>query len=487
MSWFDQLRTASFRGVPFGVLAGDGSFGRRVAVHEYPYRDKPWIEDLGRSTRRIGFRGFLLENDAVYGGGDVMAQREAMVAAVEQAGPGTLVHPTLGRLTVSCIELHVSERWETGRFFELGFAFLESGERVFPSIDVSTGDAVASAAAAADVAAGQDFLTTAVTALEEGAAVVGQVIDTVTGWVATAVAVVNDATSLINLVGNLAGNFGRYFGGALYGAFVGITSAIGGVVSTVEDLISVGTTLRAEVLGAVDSLTFAAENISAFPSEFVAAAQAVPAALLSAIVNPADKIRLMTQLANFNPNAPTTSDAIGLAMATMHGATCNLFRRAAVVAVARASMVYQPSSYDDAAAVRSTVTALLDNEITVAGDHGEDASYNALRTLRLAVIKDLTTRGASLAPISTFRVGAALPALTLATQLYRDPRRSDQLVTQADPIHPAFMPTSFRALRSPFGAPGAVNADAPLAPARISQLWDQAGDVWDKPDAKWDQ
>ena len=51
-SWPQMLNQASFRGVPFAVYGGDARFGRRLALHEYPGRDKPYIEDMGRSTRR---------------------------------------------------------------------------------------------------------------------------------------------------------------------------------------------------------------------------------------------------------------------------------------------------------------------------------------------------------------------------------------------------------------------------------------------------
>ncbi|REF28617.1 prophage DNA circulation protein [Xenorhabdus cabanillasii] len=46
--WAEHLHPASFRGVPFAVISGESVFGRRQAVHEYPYRDTAWIEDLGR-------------------------------------------------------------------------------------------------------------------------------------------------------------------------------------------------------------------------------------------------------------------------------------------------------------------------------------------------------------------------------------------------------------------------------------------------------
>jgi prophage DNA circulation protein len=181
-------------------------------------------------------------------------------------------------------------------------------------------------------------------------------------------------------------------------------------------------------------------------SDFASAAQALAAALYAAAVDPADAIRLLGTLADFTPDDVTSSSPIGLATATMQRASGDLFRRAAVVAMARASASYQPASVDDAAAVRATVCAALDAEITIAGDQYEDATYSALRTLRAAVSTDLTERGAGLASVATLASNLPLPALALAHRQYRDQSRSDELVTQADCIHPAFMPTSFKAL-----------------------------------------
>ena len=73
--WRGLIRSSSFRGVPFAMVMEEGSHGRRQAVHEYPYRDTAWIEDLGRGTRRFVLRGFIIQNSQVYGGGDVITQR----------------------------------------------------------------------------------------------------------------------------------------------------------------------------------------------------------------------------------------------------------------------------------------------------------------------------------------------------------------------------------------------------------------------------
>lgn len=93
----------------------------------------------------------------------------------------------------------------------------------------------------------------------------------------------------------------------------------------------------------------------------------------------------------------------------MRDAMAAACRRVALVSLARASASYQPSSYDDAAALRVSVGAALDTEITEAGDAGEDASYLALKALRSAVVRYLTVRGASLPSVVTVVLGAPMP------------------------------------------------------------------------------
>lgn len=261
MSWPDQLRPASYRGVPFGVRSAEGSFGRRNTVHEYPYRDTVWVEDLGRQARRIGLVGFLIENSAVYGGGDVITQRELMVAASEAPGDGELIHPTLGRLQVSLINLAVSERWDMGRYFELGFSFIEAGQRVFPSLGLSTGDVVSDAAAALNGAASADFVTSATADLKMGAAVVKQAVSTAASYARLAQRLGNDATNLHNLVNTLQGSFGRYFGGRNKGGLTGTTTFVTGTAGTVSSLINQGTISRNQVSLAAGSLNTIAGNL----------------------------------------------------------------------------------------------------------------------------------------------------------------------------------------------------------------------------------
>lgn len=176
------------------------------------------------------------------------------------------------------------------------------------------------------------------------------------------------------------------------------------------------------------------------------AVQAVAEAVRAAANDPADQIRLLIALANYYPAQPVDGSATGARMGVVQDATGALCRRAALAALGRATSAYQPSSYQDAIALRARVCDLLDAEITIAGDTGDDAAYGALRALRSAIANDLTTRAAQLPYVITVSTPASVPALTAAYRLYRDASRAPDIVARADPVHPAFMPREFQAL-----------------------------------------
>ena len=127
----EQLLPASFRGVPFEVTSGSLRAGRRTVVHEYPQRDKPYVEDLGKATRQITIEAFVV-------GDDYIARGTALLAEIEKPGSGTLIHPWLGEMTVTVTS--VSElKFDTG----LGAAYLtfvatEAGDLEFPVMGIDT-------------------------------------------------------------------------------------------------------------------------------------------------------------------------------------------------------------------------------------------------------------------------------------------------------------------------------------------------------------
>ena len=171
-------------------------------------------------------------------------------------------------------------------------------------------------------------------------------------------------------------------------------------------------------------------------------------ALSATIVNPGDGVRLFNTLASYMPAAPGGVGQTIAAQGVAQNAMSALLRRAAIGAMARAVASYSPTSYNDAVNVQTIVTDAIDNEILVAGDNGDDNTYQALRDLRQVVVTALQAAGANLAQLRMFTYGASLPSLVLAQRQYQDAGRENQLVTQVNPVHPAFMPTSFQALSS---------------------------------------
>lgn len=156
MSWRDTLQPASFRGEPFLVEAHDSSFGRRVVVHEYPNRNEPYTEDLGRQARRFTITAFVV-------GDDYQAKRDRLLEAVEQPGPGTLVHPYLGSLQVVIESCQLNENLQDGRMAKFNLMCIEAGHRVFPAQKDDSGSVVKERAARAFATVQDDFQTNFVT------------------------------------------------------------------------------------------------------------------------------------------------------------------------------------------------------------------------------------------------------------------------------------------------------------------------------------
>ncbi len=151
MNWRTQFQQGSFRGVPFLLDAADGQIGRRTVVHEYPLRDLPYPEDMGRQARAFDLDCYVL-------GEDYFPARDRLIRALEAPGPGTLVHPYRGVMEVSVLPgSSVSERAREGGRASFRVAFIEAGQNAFPSARADTQAQVESAATAAQGSAQDEF------------------------------------------------------------------------------------------------------------------------------------------------------------------------------------------------------------------------------------------------------------------------------------------------------------------------------------------
>ncbi len=143
MSLFSsKLRKASYNGVSFEVTASTIKFGRRTVTHEYPQRDEPYTEDLGRSARTFDITGFIV-------GETYIAQTKRLLKALEASSknnePGKLVHPWMGTLSV-CLNSQPKVDWNLEQgITNITLSFVEAGNLNNPSIAESWGNKLRSA------------------------------------------------------------------------------------------------------------------------------------------------------------------------------------------------------------------------------------------------------------------------------------------------------------------------------------------------------
>ena len=127
MTWRTKLRNASYKGVPFFVESSDFDSGKRLAVHEFPQRDKPYVEELGRKVRKFELTAWVAAHPRNQF--DVWPERDALIAACEEEGEGTLVHPYYGEMVGFVETIKVAENAvEKGGMIEINLSFIENGE-----------------------------------------------------------------------------------------------------------------------------------------------------------------------------------------------------------------------------------------------------------------------------------------------------------------------------------------------------------------------
>jgi prophage DNA circulation protein len=414
MAWRDQLRKASFRGVEFFIDGAEFEVGRRNVTHEYPLRDQPYVEDLGRKARVVTLEAFVIATAA--NGFNYMPGRDALIAALELAGPGVLVHPYLGEMRVSLTSpAKVNERTKEGGLAKFALTFTESGEPVFPSSQANTPSIVNLRADAAETAITKDF------AKKFG---VGGMPDSVS----------KAATALLGNVGSLLRDVTKL----IPTDPLGLAEYLPGVSSfsaNLTSLVQTPTDLAKSVIAQVDKL----RSIAKSPAGALGIPD--PRALLR---NPMHALQMLRKLLDFGkPGTAYPTHAVPLTVpsriqeADNQEAVTELVQRSAVVSAARSSAETDYATFDDAASVREELAERMDT-LMVGAD--ADDVYNALAALRAATIKDITARGADRARLVDYTPIDSQPALVLAYALHDDASRDSEIITRNLVRHPGFVP-----------------------------------------------
>lgn len=394
-----QLRRASFRGVPFEVTSSNLSIGRRTQTFEYPQRDDPFTEDMGRSKRTIRITAFVV-------GYDYIARMKRLIAACEKPGSGRLIHPWLGSMEVTPTDLSAPV-FESNRVASVSLTFVESGKLQYPNALLDVGAKCLSAAQLLvnaefdefvrtfDLSGAQDFVKEAV-----GLDLQGILNNETVQSVCDAFDLAEELATLSHDVITLAeGGADALFNRVLD------TYGLQGFASTVHAWTDVSHRFR--------SLTQSSELNSAKP-------QAVASRTTSERIEKA--------------NAAGQAMIRGLSVANMVVAASEIGTSNDRL---DASTPVQTAPYDDLIAVRNEILEAIDEESLKVSS---DPIYEALCESRSAVYEAITQRAENQARLVSFKPSSVQAALVLAYDYYGDASREAEIVGRNKIRHSGFVP-----------------------------------------------
>ena len=418
-TWRFSLQPASFRGVPFKVSEDEATFGRRIATHEFPLRDVPYTEDMGRSARRYSVSAYVIGND-------FMAQRDRLLSAIEQGGPGTLIHPFYGSLTLNVdggAKLRHSR--DNGGMCEISLQFVESGQLSYPTAGGATAQNVETTADAADQSFADKFLAD---------------FDlTGPGWISDGVIqnvsdMLDDVIDVFEVVDSGISDAARLLQGDLSVLFPPPSQGAG-IISRVQEMWAAGKSIyynTDSAISAVDNLKYIS-GISSLAPRGVWPTQSASQQQTIVATN------AFSQLMRSTAVTQSTRQFSALPTPTARNYNYQPATRAALTDSPRQNSdpSVLPVSYDQLARQRTSYSQLFDRETCrVAGDD----PFLRLEDLRQAVWLDIQKRLQLTAKTITRTPDDVTPAVVLAADWYDDASRGAEIVALNNIPHPGFVP-----------------------------------------------
>ena len=403
MTWQDDLQPASFRGVPFGVTSIVRSQELAADLQVFPGRaragDAAHVEPLGLGPRRFKVAAFVW-------GPEYREARDALEEALHTPGPGRLVHPYRGELTVSILgRIDTTETPKRGGLALVSFeavvtseptlrrgpdtaavmqrdldAFLEDAARDFD--DSYDTEGVPDFAKAKSV----DAFADAVEALQDARAQLAGAVGTVTDAAADVGAFAGELASFASAPSSAARS--------LISAVGSVAALPGRVEGAVVDAVSSTRTIADDLLDAFDPLMRFGDGF---------------ASILETTLSRQSETRLRRAVAQ-------------------------TARAAALGHAARAVAALPFTSRAHALEVRLRLAASFDDLVDASSAGGDTASgarfYEALRRARTSTIEHLSAVASTLPETTVYEVPSPLPALVVAHLIYADATRAEEIIAR---------------------------------------------------------
>ncbi|RXE49219.1 DNA circularization protein [Chromohalobacter israelensis] len=380
MSWHDRVGdgTAVFRGITLYLERGSISPGRRTEVHEYPLRDDPYVEDLGRATRPWQITGYLI-------GEDYDIERNRLADALELPGAFEMRHSYYGTHRVVVIgEPRITETTREGGMARVSMNVLRADDAPrYPTAVTDTQTRVADAASESRLAILDDFIA---------------------------------AYDVVQLAANRVAAVET----AILDAIDSVTGFIGDITNTIARVIRTPAELGAAIMSAIGEVG----DMLGEPGR----ALGVYEALFDAGETPR---------VGYEVSFSAPEDARLAAEAQTAAVT--LIRRTAAIEAARVASEGSYTASQDAVEAVEIVHRGITEQL--AGSVPPlPQTARRLVTLRAAVVEDLRQRSAALPELRQYTLNARMPALVIAQRLYGDALRADDIVSRNRVRHPSWVP-----------------------------------------------
>lgn len=398
--WLATLWPASFKGVPFYVERDSSEGGRRIAIHEFPYRDDPFLEDLGEANGQVSVSAYVANDTAD-------AQAAGLATVFAGLGPGLLVLPTAGPIMVRCVSFRREANRDQHGYLSFDLRFV----RVGSTAGVSAGAMVSAPFLGNMVSAAVGTVLAAAQAVFVSQTRVSGQPDYV---VSAAVGVVQDAAASFEVV--------RSSVSVETTVSTSVRDRLADLYVDAPDLVS------RDGAGVVVSLFEIARNMGEAME---------PAAAASSFAGTID---------TFTADPIPVGTAGRVAAATNRSVVAQVARLAAMAAYAEVLTRVTFASRPDGITARADAMERFDAELAQADGAAKADLYVALLDLRGTLVDYLSKSITDLAPVVTVEAPLSMPSLWWAWRLYGDPLRADELVARNRVKHPSFMRTVFEAL-----------------------------------------
>jgi prophage DNA circulation protein len=396
VTWREELRVveiggrtfvgASFRGVPFFVESVERSGGRRAVVHEFPLRNDPYVEDMGRRARTFRMDGYVI-------GDDYLTQKDTLLSALEdEAGPGQLVVPYYGTFVAICTQLTAGERRAEAGMATFSLEFAEApAQSPTPAEIVDTVGIVSTSADAAMVAVAAELVED------------------------------YDIEDLPAFALESAQD-------AIERALEGVGTALSPITATTQEL--------AQLTTRITLLTARASTLVRTPADAVIDFHETITGLVDTIrASPSKVMEALIDAYSVFLGDPVLAGTLTRERELANqDAMQSTLRRILAIEAARLAPVVSYASIDEATSARDRIAAMLDEQAGLAGD----TAYASIVDLRSKVLRAVPGN-AVFARVLTVTRKVSVPSILLTYQLYGSTELEADIIARNKIRHPGFI------------------------------------------------